>query len=210
MAAVGFNLYQQLLPPAVQELSWTFRQRGVKTLLILSDDPHIPWELIKPFRADPVSGAIVSEDGFWGESYAMAHWLRGRPPVPRLTIARVLGVATCSSGHVPSPVPESSTAEFHPNSTRDMVRIDTSTGVATIPTEPEASGVGHHGLDTHGEIELGDEELALLRSLEVFGARIERLPALRRDLRQAFEEGSFDLLHLISHGSFGGLAGGDG
>ena len=88
MAAVGFNLFQQLLPPAVQELSWTFRQRGVKTLLILSDDPHIPWELIKPFRADPVSGLIVCEDAFWGESYAMAHWLRGRPPVPRLTIAR--------------------------------------------------------------------------------------------------------------------------
>ena len=209
MAAVGFNLFQQLLPPAVQELSWTLRQRGVKTLLILSDDPHIPWELIKPFRADPVSGLIVCEDAFWGESYAMAHWLRGRPPVPRLTIARVLGVAACSSGPAPSPVPESSISELDPGSTRDMVRIDTSTGMAPTPTEPEESGVGHYGLDTYRDIAGGDEELALLRSFEALGARVERLPALRRALRQAFEEGSFDLLHLISHGSFGGLAGGD-
>ena len=31
-----------------------------------------------------------------------------------------------------------------------------------------------------------------LRSLEVFGARIERVPALRQALRRAFEDGSFD------------------
>ena len=65
------------------------------------------------------------------------------------------------------------------------------------------------GSTRHGDIAAGDEELALLRSLEALGARVERLPALRRAVRQAFEEGSFDLLHLVSHGSFGGLARGD-
>src|SRR5262249_10179702 len=50
LAAVGANLYDQLLPAALKDLSWTLRQRGVRSLLILSDEPHIPWELIKPCR----------------------------------------------------------------------------------------------------------------------------------------------------------------
>src|SRR5205807_1819530 len=48
-----------------------------------------------------------------------------------------------------------------------------------------------------------------LRSLEALGARVDRLPALRGAVRRAFEEGSFDLLHLVSHGSFDGLTRGD-
>jgi hypothetical protein len=211
MSAVGFNLYKELLPPAVQELSWTLRQRGVKTLLVLSDEPYIPWELIKPFRADPVSGEIVGEDGFWAESYAMAHWLRGRPPVPRLTITRVLGVAAGSSGPVLSPTPPSefATAEIHPKSSRDMVRIDPIMSAAEPSSPPGGTGDDRRASDAPGEIASGDEELALLRSLEAFGARVERLPALREAVRRAFEEGAFDLLHLVSHGSFDGLARGD-
>jgi CHAT domain-containing protein len=54
-----------------------------------------------------------------------------------------------------------------------------------------------------------DEELELLRSLEALGARVEVRPALRPILRQAFEEGSFDLLHLVSHGTFAAAASGD-
>jgi hypothetical protein len=202
LAGVGFNLYEHLLPPAVQELSWTFRQRGIKTLMVLSDDPHIPWELIKPFRANPVTGEIMSEDGFWGESYALAHWLRGRPPVPRLSIARVVGVAAALSGSVPEPIGSagSVSSESVAASTRDMVRIDASSPGVGLP---ERSGAAE------GLLAALDEELELLRSLEALGARVERLPALRQTLRQAFEDGSFDLLHLVSHGSFGGCAAGD-
>jgi serine/threonine protein kinase len=211
MTAVGYNLFQQVLPPAVQELSWTLRQRGVKTLLVLSDEPYIPWEMIKPFRADPASGAVLCEDGFWAESYAMARWLRGRPPVPRLAIGRVFGVAAGSSGPAPSPVPrpEGSTPESHPNPARNMVRIDALASVAEPPTRPRGSEVGSLGFETTGDLAAGDEELALLRSLEALGARVERLPALRGAVRQAFEEGSFDLLHLVSHGTFDELAVGD-
>jgi hypothetical protein len=36
LARVGCSLFEQLLPKTLQELCWTFRQRGVKTLLILS------------------------------------------------------------------------------------------------------------------------------------------------------------------------------
>jgi hypothetical protein len=36
LARVGCSLFEQLLPKTLQELCWTFRQRDVKTLLILS------------------------------------------------------------------------------------------------------------------------------------------------------------------------------
>jgi CHAT domain-containing protein len=64
------------------------------------------------------------------------------------------------------------------------------------PSAPESVGVF-------------DEELGVLQGLEAFGARVERLPALRQAMRQAFEQGTFDLLHLASHGFFGGLEAGD-
>jgi CHAT domain len=237
LASVGFNLFEHLLPPAVQEMSWTLRQRGVKTLMVLSDDPHIPWELVKPFRANPVTGEIISEDGFWGESYALAHWLRGRPPIPRLTIARVVGCAASWNESVPGPRcgPEPISSEFRLVSNRDMVRINTaSTGTGSLlgfgdmgtgrnvpdtPAEPPGLVLDAAALDpiiTSDESRRGqeyaaafDEELGFLRALEALGARVERLPALRQALRQAFSEGSFDLLHLVSHGTFGGTAAGD-
>jgi hypothetical protein len=237
LAGVGFNLYEHLLPPGVQDLSWTLRRRGVKTLMILSDDPHIPWELIKPFRADPFTGEIVSEDGYWGESYALTHWLRGRPPVPRLSIGRVVGVAASTSGEWPAPVPPYGpvSSGFPKPSTRDMIAILAAGAEVGPSAGPEGDTPGHPGasrLDPdHGmgpdppPIGLNDrpepsgggpegptawdEELGLLQSLEALGARVERLPALRTVLRRAFEEGSFDLLHLVSHGTFGGTAAGD-
>jgi CHAT domain-containing protein len=54
------------------------------------------------------------------------------------------------------------------------------------------------------------EEIALLRSLQSPGATFVHLPARRRKLHEAFEQGGFDLLHLACHGIFGGSASADG
>src|SRR5262249_15380516 len=70
LAGVGYHLFEQLLPPRLQDLSWTFRERGVQTVLVLSDEPHIPWELIKPYRADPATGRFEKEDDYWGKAFA--------------------------------------------------------------------------------------------------------------------------------------------
>ena len=99
LSGVGNNLFQHLLPPALQDVYWTVRQRGVKTMMVLSDEPHIPWELIKPFRSDPTTGAILAEDGFWGEVFALTHWLRGRPPVARLSLQRIITLAAGTNEH---------------------------------------------------------------------------------------------------------------
>src|SRR6185369_12974788 len=84
LSDIGCNLYDQILPKGLQEICWILRKRGVRSLMILSDEPHIPWELIKPYRTDPATGEFET-DAFWGESFALTHWLRGRPPVGRLS-----------------------------------------------------------------------------------------------------------------------------
>jgi hypothetical protein len=104
---VGCNLYDELLPPLMKDLFWTLCRRGVKSVLVLSDEPHIPWELIKPYRADPATGELEEEGPFWGEAFALTHWLRGRPPVQRLSFKNAFAVAagaTTSGGGRPSGV----------------------------------------------------------------------------------------------------------
>jgi hypothetical protein len=186
LTRVGYNLFEQLLPKPLQDLCWTFRQRGIKTLLILSDEPHIPWELIKPYRVNSATGELEAEDAFWGEAFALTHWLRGRPPVQRLSLNRILAAAAGGT------VPTSEGTE----ATRDIVAH------AAMTTQGQQSSP--RPIDA--QLESADEELAILRSLEAPGVSIRFLPARRRDLMRALEQGGFDLLHLASHGLFGGTA----
>jgi hypothetical protein len=174
LSDIGCNLYDQILPKALQEICWTLRRRGVRSLMILSDEPHIPWELIKPHRTDPTTGEFEMDE-FWGESFALTHWLRGRPPAGRLSLQRIFAVA--SSG---DPSTAATVRDFLPD-----------------PQIPSTSQQG--GLSSV------NEEIEILRSLESRGSRVNVLPARKRELREAFESGLFDLLHLAVHGNFTGV-----
>jgi serine/threonine protein kinase len=181
---VGYRLFEQLLPSKLQELCWTFRQRGVRTVLILSDEPHIPWELIKPYRTDPASDQIQQEDSFWGEAYALTHWLRGRPPAHRLSLQRVFALAAGAAKG------SGSLEEASRGLALVSAEVVSSSEASTLPRNPA--------------IPSADEEIAILRSLGNTGARVQVLPARCRQLYEALEQGEFDLLHLACHGSFGG------
>jgi hypothetical protein len=189
LAKVGCNLYDQLLPPTLKDLCWTFRRRGVKSLLILSDEPHIPWELIKPYRMDSTTGVLEAEDDFWGATFALTHWLRGRPPAQQLSAQRVVAFAARGG---PRPAGESAMP-------RNMVVADTATA---SPTEaPVSPGIP--------ALPCATAELAALCPLEALGARIEVHPLRRQHLQEAFQRGTFDVLHLAAHGSFGGTSAAD-
>jgi hypothetical protein len=182
---VGHQLFEELLPEKLRSLYWTLRQRGARSVLVLSDEPHIPWELIKPFRADPISGALEKEDGFWGEVFALTHWLRGRPPTRRLGLERVFAVAA------------SGTVGPGDSRVRDMTVLDCESSAPTTPAPAPLSAVA--------------EEIALLRSLQSAGAYFVRLlPARRHALRETLEQGGFDVLHLACHGTFGAVGSADG
>jgi RNA polymerase sigma factor (sigma-70 family) len=224
LSDVGWKLYDQILPPALQDLCWTFRGRGVRSLLILSDDPHIPWELVKPFRSDPVTGAIVAEEDHWGASFAMTHWLRGRPPVSRLSLRRVIAVGTGTSKPradtiAPEarlePVPPGGEGRADPSSPtlgpaqsvemshgagRDMTARPAASGPVPLVPAPAAD------LGDARPLAWLEEELALLRVLEVSGSEVRRVPALLGAVCRAIEDGDFHLLHLAGHGAFGGTS----
>ncbi len=183
LCRVGYNLYDRLLPKPLQELCWTLRGRGMKSVLVLSDDPHIPWELIKPYRQNAATGDFEDEDDFWGESFALAHWLRGRPPPERLALQRVVA---CASGAGKEAPPGTAA--------RDL-------GVAGFVALPP--------LPSDAALPAADEELQVLRSLASSGATVEVLPALKARVCEALERGGFDVLHLACHGSFGGATAAD-
>jgi RNA polymerase sigma factor (sigma-70 family) len=183
LSNIGYCLFEQVLPRELQNLYWTIRERNVRSVLVLSDEPHIPWELIKPYRDNPATGKF--EDGeFWGESYALTHWLRGRPPAHTFSVNRICALA-------PGPVLEPSSEA---TLTLDMVPPARLGAFAASP--PEESPAAHPIY--------ADEELAVLRTLEASGSRFQLLPARCSEILKALQDGEFDLLHLVAHGKYAG------
>jgi CHAT domain-containing protein len=153
----------------------------VRTVLVVSDEPHVPWELIKPVREEGQRGG-VEEDAFWGEAFALGRWLRGRPPAQRLSLQRVVVMA----GGAELPASAGRPA-------RDRVRVPVEVGARQTSPPP-----------AEGALPGSFEEVEALRCLEHAGARLRVLPARRQPLCDTLERGDFDLLHLACHGNFGG------
>ena len=78
VADIGIELYEQLFPEPLRKAYWeikALRDAGtLKNLLIVSDEPWIPWELVKPF--DVVEGQDVEDDHLAG-AWQMSRWLSG-------------------------------------------------------------------------------------------------------------------------------------
>lgn len=78
VADLGVELYEQLFPAPLRQLYWELKARRdageVRNLLIVSDEPWIPWELVKPY--DVVDGNDVEDDHLAG-AWCMSRWLAG-------------------------------------------------------------------------------------------------------------------------------------
>ena len=78
IADIGVELYEQLFPEPLRKAYWeikALRDTGkVQNLLIVSDEPWIPWELVKPY--DVVAGRDVEDDHLAG-AWRMSRWLSG-------------------------------------------------------------------------------------------------------------------------------------
>jgi hypothetical protein len=78
---LGKNLWDELFPAELKAAYWQFREH-VKTLLITSDEPWIPWEIVKPYSLE--NGRI--EEPFLCEKFVVARWLAGHGPADRMPI----------------------------------------------------------------------------------------------------------------------------
>jgi hypothetical protein len=87
----GRELYQKFAPPAFKEAFWKLVDKskqpgfpsGFKTILIYSDNPILPWELMRPVRPDG-----TGERDFLGVEFSVGRWhvtegtpLLDRPPL---------------------------------------------------------------------------------------------------------------------------------
>lgn len=85
LVKIGQRLYLDLFPP---ELRREYRRwRGqVRTLQIISDEPWIPWELIKPY--DSIPGQPTVDDDFLCLQYEFTRWFTpAEPPVQTFRIS---------------------------------------------------------------------------------------------------------------------------
>lgn len=90
LASLGRNLWDELFPDQLKAAYWDFRDK-ISTLLITSDEPWIPWEVVKPYRFDAQNRRI--DEPFLCERFDIARWLSVSAPADRLTVRNVCPVA---------------------------------------------------------------------------------------------------------------------
>ncbi len=76
---IGINLYDQLFPAELKaeyrdKLRTAYRGKG---LLITSDDPWIPWEMVKPYEFDEQGNERLNDPPLC-VTFKLARWLAGR------------------------------------------------------------------------------------------------------------------------------------
>lgn len=78
VADLGIELYELLFPGPLRELYWEIKARRdageISSLLIVSDEPWIPWEMVKPY--DVIDGQDVEDDHLAG-AWRMSRWVAG-------------------------------------------------------------------------------------------------------------------------------------
>jgi hypothetical protein len=85
LAAKGLSIWG-LFPRDLQDLLWQ-RRRRASTVLIQSDEPHIPWEMAK-LQGRGRDGRVVAGP-YLCEAFAVTRWILGAPHQIRLPISNL-------------------------------------------------------------------------------------------------------------------------
>jgi hypothetical protein len=102
LATKGTYLFDQLLSPQARAALWEVRSR-IRSVHIQSQEPWVPWELLKP-SGDDGKGNLV-ESGFLCEDYEVTRWVPGLAYRHDLTMTNVGVVIPLDSG-LPAAIPE--------------------------------------------------------------------------------------------------------
>ncbi|MBW4429619.1 MAG: pentapeptide repeat-containing protein [Nostoc desertorum CM1-VF14] len=74
LAALGHELWDELIPEKLKQEYWRFKFH-VKSILITSDEPWIPWEMIKPYHFN--NEGERKDELFLCQQFALSRWLSG-------------------------------------------------------------------------------------------------------------------------------------
>ncbi|MEG4857026.1 CHAT domain-containing protein [Microcoleus sp. K1-B6] len=90
LTAIGNSLWDELISEPLKQEYWEFKTR-VKSLLITSEEPWIPWEMIKPYRNN--DDGKVEQEPFWCQQFALSRWLSMGGTADEMIIGRVRPIA---------------------------------------------------------------------------------------------------------------------
>jgi hypothetical protein len=162
---LGRDLWRQLFNEEMRQAYRSFRS-SVRTLLIISDEPWIPWEMVKPFDDE---GEIL-DDPFFAEQFELTRWLSGKRALPGDLEVRSLACVT-GAGHLPLASREKDLIRRlaqENEGVRDVTPDDP--GVHTLTSLLEEGGLGLLHFALHGSFEpaLPNEAGLLLTDGSVF------------------------------------------
>lgn len=88
---MGVKLYEDIFPEELKAEYWKLKalreQGAIETLLITSDEPWIPWELVKPYYGPDDPDEEDVEDDHLAGAWQMSRWLAGRGAGSELQIS---------------------------------------------------------------------------------------------------------------------------
>jgi hypothetical protein len=88
----GNELYDRLFPEQVKKIYWDYispaKELQKISIIIKSDEPWIPWELIRPYH--PYNR---TDEGFWCENYNIARWLANSKLIDQINLSKVKLIA---------------------------------------------------------------------------------------------------------------------
>jgi hypothetical protein len=87
---VGNDLWEELIPDKLKQEYWKFKDR-VKSIMINSDEPWIPWEMLKPLRYNDEGER--EDDLFWCQQFSVSRWLSGAGTIGEFDIKTVRPMA---------------------------------------------------------------------------------------------------------------------
>jgi hypothetical protein len=178
LTSLGHDLWDELFPAALKDLYRAIR-RTVKTWMIVSDEPWIPWELVKPY--DDSQPDDIIDDDFLSLKFQLTRWLpKGRNPSPEIQVRQFAVIRPAK----PEERPETSEIE------RSFVS-------SVIP------GLQRALIENGGVLPPAQDERFLLIRLNNHPLVRSVTPFLASasDLLTFLETGEAGLLHFIGHGT---------
>jgi CHAT domain-containing protein len=90
LTAIGNQLWDELVSDSLKQEYWRFKSR-VKSLLITSEEPWIPWEMIKPYRYN--DDGDVEQEPFWCQQFALSRWLAAAGTADEMIMGKARSIA---------------------------------------------------------------------------------------------------------------------
>ena len=181
LAALGHGLYEELFPPAMRSAYRQFRDK-VRTLLITSDEPWIPWELIKPYDdSDPNN---IIDDDFLCAQFWMSRWLAGRSGgAGKIQVRRLVCVAVAQAPGLASLPYADSERQYLANMALNCGVEDRSPDPATGPAVEallDEGGIHLWHFAAHGNVDLTHPNESVIRLADGRGLRAEDIHGARQ------------------------------